>query len=169
MNAHPQDDGRRADPWFIAYSKPRAELSSAQELRDLGVDAYCPAETVWRRHARTKTAVLRPLFPRYLFVEQPVRVDGIDSFLSACGRPLELPYAYIADLRAAETMGLFDRTVERKITFNPGQPVRIIGGPFTGFMAEVMASTNGEGRVRVLLKGAFGGMVSVKADKLEAA
>jgi transcription antitermination factor NusG len=79
--------------------------------------------------------------------------------------------AFIEGVREAETLGHFDRTKPpAKMTFKPGQPVRVIAGPFTGHMVEFMAAKDNESRVRVLLT-LFGrpGPMTIDRTALEAA
>lgn len=145
--------------WFVVSTNYRAELDVVRELQARGYDAYSPMETVWIRHARSKTAGRRPLFPRYVFVFMDPDTDTPDvrhtkdvtGLLGNSGKALPITESdVIGQLRSQETMGAFDRTVSRKLTFSPGQPVRIIAGPFTGFMAQIMEAKTGEKRVRVL-------------------
>ena len=49
------------------------------------------------------------------------------------------------------------------------QPVRIIAGPCTGLMAEVMQAADQEERVRVLFKALGGGSLTIDVEHLSAA
>jgi transcription antitermination factor NusG len=167
--------------WYAAYVRPGHELRVAHALAERGFDAFCPVETVWRRHSRKREAVSRPLFVRYLFVaiDHPrqsfltaTSTDGLDRLLGA-PRPREVPAAVIEGLRQAQGEGLFNHTQRRKPhRFRSGQTVEITGGPFTGFLAEVIdAGGDGKRRVRVLFQALGGGRATagvVDAGRLRA-
>jgi transcription antitermination factor NusG len=163
--------------WLVCRTAVNREYRARAELRAQGFEVYVPSEIRWRRHARRKEAVSYPLFARYLFVRAGASdvhrlnaTDGIEAVLGlSAGERCTVDQQRVAELMEAETLGLFDRTQERKITFAPGQPVRIVGGPFTGFMAEVMGADSDAKRVRVLLKALGGGKLNVGVEQLEAA
>lgn len=169
--------------WYVAVAAYREEAAVVRELQLKGFDAYAPMETVWARHARSRKAVQRPLFARYVFVFMDPDQDtpevrhttGVTALLGNNGRPLPVPEEIdqphvVEQLRGQETLGVFDRTVSRKISFELGQAVRIIGGPFSGFMAETMEARTGERRVRVLYS-LFGraSPMTIDVDQLRAA
>lgn len=159
--------------WFAVYTHVGREKRAEVALRERGFDAYMPAETRWRRHARTKSAVQRPLFTRYLFVGvQPgqsfhdiATADGVACIVGVMGAPKAIDYAFVEDLKAKQTMGAFDHTLVRKITFNPKDPIQIIGGAFQGFLGEIMR-VEGDHRVRVMLKGLGCGPMSLDIAKV---
>jgi transcriptional antiterminator RfaH len=171
----------RPGPWYAAYVRPGQELRVAHALSERGFEVFCPVETVWRRHSRKREAVSRPLFVRYLFVaiDHPhqsfltaTSTDGLDRLLGA-PQPRQVPAAVVEGLREAQGQGLFDHTQRRKPRrFRLGQAVEITGGPFTGFLAEVIdAGGNGERRVRVLFQALAGGRATagvVDAGRLKA-
>lgn len=164
--------------WFAAYSSVGRERRAVAGLLDAGMEAYCPMATRWIMHARKRERVQRPLFPRYLFVglQDPdmwgaaKRVDGIEQLIRAAGTsPAVVPAAIVERLRAAEALGQFDDTVKHQTIapFKVGQPVRVIAGPLSGFVAKVVAA-DPKGRVRLLLT-MLGGerTVSTTAEQLE--
>jgi transcription antitermination factor NusG len=174
-----------ADPvppltWFAAYTGVGRERWAVDKLRETGCDSYCP---IWTRKVirhRKPIVVSRPLFPRYVFagIRNPnlwgaiVRADGVERLVRAASdRPAIISSRHIENLRAAEAMGQFDDTVKREIPapFKPGQPVRVISGPMSGFVAQVVAS-DAKGRVRILMRMLGGDRVtSMKAKLLEEA
>lgn len=171
------DEGRR---WYAVRVEVRGELRVQSELRQLGFDAYCPCETKWVRHARRKDAVNRPYIPRYLFVgifegqgfHQIHGVRGVECIIGTLGQPIPVDFDWVETMRHAEAIGWFDETIDRnRLVIEPGKPVRVIAGPFKGFMAKIVEA-KGEGRVKVLLE-AMGrvapGTAELDTDKLEAA
>ena len=161
-----------AADWYVLQVGSGAEAAVAREAGGPGRLVWYPVETRTVRHARTRTTVRRPLFPGYVFVgvqpgANPGRaagVKGVQRLLGSGTRPIA-PGPVLA-LMNAETRGAFDRSRPKTIRFVPGQPVRIIAGPFTGFVAEVL-SANGEARrIRILMKLLGGGPMEIDADKV---
>ena len=163
--------------WYVIYTKPKAERRVELGLRGIGLQAYCPVETFWkRRRTRGKDRARRPLLTRYLFVglesdnfHQVRAVDGVDAVIANAGTPVAVSYGdWIEPLMTAETLGAFDRT-QGKLSFKAGQPVRVTAGVFRGAVGKVMAAKGGEERVRVMLEGIFKGGAGFDPDQLEAA
>jgi len=169
--------------WFAIRSNIRCEKRAEAGLREQEFDVYLPSLTKWCRHSRRKTKVQRPLLVRYLFValsrDEPEfykvrQTNGVEAIIGTLGQPIPVPVKWIEEMRTAETQGLFDETLPTnpELVVTPGLAVRVIGGPFTGFMAEIMDAKTADGRVRVLVKGLFGAApkpMQIDVAKLEAA
>jgi transcriptional antiterminator RfaH len=133
------------NPWLVVIAKPRAEAEAEAQLRAKGYDAYCPKLVRWATHARRREKKSYPLFPRYLFVRlgqghsvYEVRAtEGVNNLIRNADGPLSVNHLIIEQLMTAETLGHFDQTQDPKPLFEPGQPVRVISGPFLGFAAKV--------------------------------
>ena len=54
--------------WYVAYTQPHGEAKALDHLRRQDYVLYLPRYRRFVRHARKRALVLRPLFPRYLFV-----------------------------------------------------------------------------------------------------
>lgn len=54
--------------WYVVFTRPNGEELAAQHLKRQGFSTYLPRRLTMRRHARKQQRVIRPLFPRYLFV-----------------------------------------------------------------------------------------------------
>ena len=156
--------------WFVVRTQPQAEQRVQRGLRENGLEAYLPTETRWRRTRYRTARVFAPMFPSYLFVGLSTgrpefyivrALDGFLGFLGIDGKPFPVRFGKveaepdqfsIEAMREAETLGLFDFTRSKKISFEPGQPVRIIGGHFAGFMAKVLETPGGDAkRIRILM------------------
>lgn len=147
--------------WYAVYANIRGEYRAQAGLRERGFDAYCPSLTRWIRHSRKKIEVIRPVLPRYVFVGMDRdcqsfhtirQTDGVESLVGVCGAPVAIPYAWISGLRTAETLGEFDETKPKnQLVIEPGKPVRVIVGPFTGFVGRIIEA-RGPKRVTVLLQ-----------------
>ena len=91
-----------------------------------------------RRHARKVDRVLRPLFPRYLFVRLDTAVDpwlairstiGVCDFVRNGESPAWLADDVVDEIRARETDGGDVPLVDVR-RLEPGAALEIIDGPF---------------------------------------
>lgn len=149
--------------WFAVRSATRRERDLVRALALLGLHAWYPKASYWRR-ARTQSAKAeRPLFPGFVFVlttdealhrvhraerdgfHQIVRCYGLDGML----RPLVLPDVAIGDLLWREEVGHFDDTRQDRARFRPykGEGVAIIKGKWAGFVARILTVSAKERRV----------------------
>lgn len=139
-----QDPSEMATPWLVVTTHPHRELAAIENLRRQNFECYCPMVMKRVRHARRATDVLRPLFPNYVFVRldsagvhwAPIlSTTGVRSLVRFGTEPGTISGAFIASLRAREVSG---RIVRPDTPFKPGDPVRLIGGPFDGLVAEIL-------------------------------
>ena len=126
--------------WYAAYTQPTAERRAVGHLRRQGFDAYLPLCRTIRRHARREETVLRPLFPRYVFVALDLEVDrwrsvngtmGVSRLVSHGERPAALPGGVVEGLRISE----IDEDVvplSRLVLFDRGAKLRVLDGAFAG-------------------------------------
>lgn len=149
--------------WYAIRCATRREVHAADGLREQGIIAYLPTETVWRTHARTKDRKSKALLPGYLFAQltadtkaAALEVDGVSQIIGGptdanrAGRPIR--DAEIAWLIAAEYMGGFNRTIEPpEPTYAPGRKVRVKSGKLTGALGEIM-EVKGQARFFVLIE-----------------
>jgi transcription antitermination factor NusG len=119
--------------WWAAYCEPKRELLARDSLIALGLDVFCPFESVTRRvRVRSWANAFRvrvceePVFPRYLFVDgasvSVVRgARGVSDVVNNCGVPLELPCAVVERLRcAADARGMVSSKDISKLSFALG-------------------------------------------------
>ena len=60
---------RRDFPWYVAIAHPNSEAIAEIEIRRQGFEAWVPVCLAEVNHAREgRIKMIRPLFPRYLFV-----------------------------------------------------------------------------------------------------
>lgn len=144
--------------WYAVYTQPHAEAKAHENLRQQGYSVYLPRYGRWVRHARKRQAVLRPLFPRYLFVGlnreampwRPVlSTVGVTNVVCGGDEPIAVPPGIIETLRRREREGAFNElTPTRRL--KPGDRVRIIEGPFEDLVGRLLAAGDDE-RVFILL------------------
>ncbi len=129
--------------WVVVYTHVNSETRAEINLRHQGCDVYLPRYARTRRHARRVERVVRPLFPRYLFVAyDPDQIRwrainntiGVSRIMLDGERPLTAPQKVIDTIQARENGDGLVRLGDRSM-FKPGQCVRIDDGPFSEQMA----------------------------------
>lgn len=148
------DDDRR---WYVASTKSGRELQARGNLLRQGYEVFLPVQRRTVRHARRQTEKLVAYFPGYLFIcldlqrerWRPIEsTAGVLRMIKARAAPLPAPVGLVEHLQSrADAEGVL---AELGGNLQPGQTVRITGGPFLEQLA-VVDRMSGEHRVRVLL------------------
>lgn len=144
--------------WFVAYTQPLKEMVAKHHLQEQGYGVYLPMFKKTRRHARRVDEVLQPLFPRYIFVELDLEIDGwrsvngtrgVGYLLLNDGRPVIMPTPIIQALQSQENeQGILPISCVE--TFVKGQKLRIVDGSFKDQLA-VFEKMDDKQRVQLLL------------------
>lgn len=122
--------------WYSVYTQAGKEAFAAQNLVNQEFEPYLPRYLKQRRHARKVNHVLAPLFPRYLFVRMDPQEQrwrsingtfGVSHLLTDGTQPLAVADELINRIRARESDGVI--TIKAP-TFQPGQKLHILEGPF---------------------------------------
>ncbi len=66
MNSDPQ-----SQPWYVLYTKPRAEKKLAKQLQEDSIEAYCPTKMEVKQWSDRKKKVETPLLPSMILVKLP--------------------------------------------------------------------------------------------------
>jgi transcriptional antiterminator RfaH len=129
--------------WYLAQTKPNAHALAVRNLARQGLTTFLPLHAVTGRNASRFVARLRPLFPGYLFVEIPNRSApwrainstlGIARLVSFGPEPIPVPDGLVLALqKRCDSDGTLMETTEIKA----GDPVQIMQGPFSEFVARV--------------------------------
>jgi transcriptional antiterminator RfaH len=144
--------------WYAAYTQPNAEAKAVQHLGRQGYDCYLPYYRRYVRHARRRAVVLRPLFPRYVFVGldrfvhrwRPIRsTAGVIGLVTSGDEPVPVDAAIIDALRRQENVGTFDLLSPAQ-RLHVGDDVRVTQGPFADLIGRLLGVVDHE-RVYVLL------------------
>lgn len=153
--------------WYVAYTKASGELRAANHLKRQGFDAYVPLCRRVLRHARRETNVLRPLFPRYVFIGFDVEIDrwrsvngtqGVSRLICHGERPTPMPDGVVEGLRDGEIEeGVVP--LSQLVLFDPGAQLRVLDGAFVGHIGTYEGMSDSE-RV-ILLFGMIGRQVKV--------
>ncbi len=125
--------------WYVVHCHPRDETKALAHLRRQGYEAYLPLYAKRIRHARRIERVMRPFFPRYLFVSLNLAVRAwrpIRSTLGVCNvvcfgdQPTPVPAGVIEELRRHEDDGGCIG-FKRQNTIKKGDKVVMLSGPFS--------------------------------------
>lgn len=137
--------------WFVAMTHARAEAIADHYLRQAGYGTLYLHYAATVKHARREHVALRPYFPRYVFVETGVgqglyaaaKAQGVSEIVGFAGQVVEVPERVMAELqrRADRTGRLPDDDPVVAHLHRHGSTVRILGGPFEGFLAVVEVDT----------------------------
>jgi transcriptional antiterminator RfaH len=119
--------------WYAVHTHPREEFKALSHLRRQNYQVYLPRYTKTIRHARKSERVIRPFFPRYLFVRLNLAVNGWRAIRSTVGvndivcfgeQPAPLPAGVIEALQGRETEGLIE--LANKNAIKPGENVIVL-------------------------------------------
>ena len=144
--------------WYAVYTQPNAEPKAVEHLARQGYATYLPRCRRYVRHARTRALVLRPLFPRYLFVgldrrvqrRRPIRsTAGVVGLVSSADEPVPVATQIVEALRRQESEGAFD-LVSPVQHLHAGDNIRVTQGPFADLIGCLVGIADHE-RVFVLL------------------
>ena len=124
--------------WHVVHTRPQLESMAAENLVAQGFDVYLPRFRTTRRHARRIDNVIRPLFPRYLFVGFDHQQRGWNCIRSTRGvhelvrqgdAPAIISESVVREIRSREDKsGLVIMDYADGLT--PGDRVEIVAGAF---------------------------------------
>jgi transcriptional antiterminator RfaH len=146
--------------WYVVHTQPQAEAKAVWHLENQGFRCFLPRVRAMQRHSRGVIQVLRPLFPRYLFVYfdfEALRwraingTRGVVRLLANGGDPLPVaPGVVEAVIQKCSPSGIV--SLAAMGLFVEGASVRIKSGPFSDQLAKINEIYAEEDeRVRVLL------------------
>jgi transcription elongation factor/antiterminator RfaH len=155
--------------WFAVLTLPNREAQAALQLKRQDFAAYLPLRLKSVRHARRTETRLKPLFPRYLFVDLDTSrarwrsingTFGVAHLVSFGEAPTPVPVGVVESLLAmSDGAGV----VRFEDHLQPGNVVRLAAGPFAEQLG-VLARLDGADAVRVLLE-LMGRSVEVRAPR----
>jgi transcriptional antiterminator NusG len=171
------DDGRR---WYVIHSysgyESKVKANLEQRIESMGMqdeifEVVIPTEEEIEIHDGKRRTVERRIFPGYLLVHM---IMGNDSWYVVRNTPGVTGFAGMGTeptpLRDDEVQTIMDRIESQapriKVTFQPGERVRIIDGPFTDFVGTVDDIYMDKTRVRVMVS-FFGRETPVELDFLQ--
>ena len=144
--------------WYVVHTQAQNEGRADLNLRRQGFVTYLPRYLRSRRHARRTETVVRPLFPRYLFVALDVARDrwravqstfGVSNLVVIGNHPVPLPDGVVDEIRAREgEQGYVKLGLPPGV--KPGSSIRLIDGIFADYRG-VFERLADDRRVAVLL------------------
>ena len=145
-------------PWYVIQSKPRQENQVSAYLTAQGLEVFYPTVRVQPVNPRAST--LRPLFPRYVFVQADLEEVGVSALQWVPGAiGLVMFDGVAAPVHDAVVKAIRRRVQEIReaggLVFDglgQGDPVRIVEGPLKGYEAIFDLRLSGSERVQVLLQ-----------------
>jgi transcriptional antiterminator RfaH len=145
--------------WYVVHTQQHQEARAQVNLRRQGFATYLPVYQRARRHAGRIETVIRPLFPRYMFVAIDIQRErwrsvnstfGVSSLVSAGDEPLPVAEEVVEEIRAREDdKGLVKIGLPAGI--GPGSAIRLIDGIFADARG-VLERVADQRRVSVLLQ-----------------
>lgn len=133
--------------WYVVYTKPKWEKKVAEQLRDKGIECYCPLITQVRQWSDRKKKVEVPLFNSYVFVQLPdaernavFQSVGVVRYLFWLGKP-----AIVRDEEISIIKKWLDPSEGNDVSvlsFEVGDTIQLDSGPFSSQKAIVQEVTN---------------------------
>ncbi len=147
-----------ANVWYVIQSKPRKENQVSAYLASQGIEVFYPAVRIKPVNPRSST--IRPLFPRYLFVQANLDEVGVSALQWVPGAIGLVEFdGYTAPVQDTVIRAIRKRVEEISAAGGPtldglkqGDPVRIAAGPLKGYEAIFDLRLSGSERVQVLLQ-----------------
>lgn len=145
--------------WYVVHTLPHHEVRADVNLRRQGFATYLPRYLRIRRHARRTETVVRPLFPRYLFVALDLSRDrwraidstfGVSHLVQAGDVPLSVPAGVVEEIRGREDQEGFV-ALGLPLGIGPGSRIRLIDGIFQDAKG-VLERIADDRRVAILLE-----------------
>lgn len=144
-------------PWHLALCRPNQGHIAFRNLTKAGFDVFMPRHrTSWNWRGK-RVDGLRPLFGGYLFFsmdpatprwQQVANAPGIGSLVKTGSRgPVEVPSAVVTALMSRCDA---DGCLIPEADYHKGEAVRLLSGPFAGFVGEV-ERVDSDRRIHLLL------------------
>ena len=143
--------------WFVVQSKPKQETLAEVNLGRQGYETYCPRIIQKHRYRGRWKKIIKPLVPRYLFVQleqgrddfSPIRSTlGVTGLVRFGGVPRGLTPGLIEEIKTREDdkQGIHVGRPQ----WQAGEEIEIVDGALSGLKGLFLAES-GEERVVVLL------------------
>lgn len=126
--------------WLVVHTRPSLESHAVFFLERLS-NVYFPKIRRQLRRNRRRFEVTRPLFPRYLMVEnneQPALINqvrhcpGVSDLVWVGDRVAQLPDTVVTELRRREVDGYIPLDDAAPVGFHTDARIRVVCGPMQG-------------------------------------
>ncbi|MBG6062522.1 transcription antitermination factor NusG [Flavobacterium sp. CG_9.1] len=133
--------------WYVVYTKPKWEKKVAEQLKNSGIECYCPLITQVRQWSDRKKKVEVPLFNSYVFVQlaesernSVFQSVGAVRYLFWLGKPAVVRDEEISIIKKwLDTSDCIDVTVGG---YQIGDSIQLESGPFVAQKAVIQEMTN---------------------------
>ncbi len=122
--------------WYVVYTKPKWEKKVAEQLKEAGVECYCPLITRMRQWSDRKKKVEVPLFNSYVFVQlaesdrNSVFISsGVVRYLFWLGKPAMVRDTEIETIKSWLTGPNSDSV--SVVPYQVGERIKVASGPFS--------------------------------------
>lgn len=165
--------------WYIVHTysghENKAKLTLLERVRNANLQDYfgdvlVPTESVTENVKGQRRTTTKKFFPGYMFVQMALddrtfhlvkNTPKITGFLGGT-KPTPVPEREITVLHTNVAEGKAGKTKAR-VTFEPGESVRVVDGPFANFSAKVEEVKTDKQKLKVSLS-MFGRTTSVELD-----
>ena len=140
--------------WIAFYTLSRREKDLMRKLEAASIPFYAPLVKRRLRSPGGRTRISHvPLFPGYVFsfVDDEQRRAALATNTIARWLPIPDAAAFVDDLRSIKRLIDTDRPLTPEALLEPGQPVRVRGGPLAGLEGTVV-KRRGEQRLGVAVR-----------------
>ena len=158
--------------WLLLYTLARREKELMRRLEASGVPFYAPmiARRLRSAGGRTRTSYV-PLFPGYVFsrADEDARRTALATNCVSRWIPVPDERMLVDDLRAIRRLVETDQPLTPEARLEPGQAVRVRGGPLAGIEGTVVTRRGTERlivAVRFLNQGASIELEDVDLERL---
>jgi transcriptional antiterminator NusG len=179
------EQGETTEPsegkWYVLHTysgyenKVKKTIESRVEALDLADNVYeivVPTQEEIEIRSGQRHPVQRKVFPGYVLVRMDMNDEtwyalrntpGVTGFINIDNKPVPLGDAAVQKI----VKGMAAEQPVVKMSFQIGDTVRIIDGPFADFRGEIDEINNEKGKIRVLVS-FFGRETPVELDFLQA-
>ncbi len=144
-----------------------------RSMQDKFGQIIVPVEKVWRVRKGKKTVEERKLYPGHMLIEMEpseetfklvTSIPGVVRILGSKKKPTALTMEEA--MGVLEEMSKGQEKLKADVPFEKGESVKIIGGPFAGFVGTVEDINPERGKVKVLVT-IFGRSTPIELDIVE--
>jgi len=142
--------------WFVIFTKPKAEDSTAQLLNNAGIETINPKIKIKKYVRKKYTEVVEQLFPCYIFAffdrdehSHMIRFTRGVRYIVGKDKPLLVHPAIIEAIRERMEGDIINPEPEK---FEKGERVLINEGPFKDFYGVFERDVSGRERAMILLE-----------------
>jgi transcriptional antiterminator NusG len=166
--------------WYIVHTysghENKAKLTLLERVKthnlgDYFGDVLVPTESVTENVKGQRRTTTRKFFPGYMFVQMVLddrtfhlvkNTPKITGFLGGM-KPTPVPEREITGVQTNMSEGAKGAKTKARVSFEPGESVRVVDGPFANFSAKVEEVKADKQKLKVSLS-MFGRTTSVELD-----